>query len=192
MNNIEQSLIELRKFIEQSSREQQENLAAAIRFGIVKLIEDGKTQHCQVKTAGGEVINEVAFLEPYGFTSKPRSKSETLVFNVNANPGNNVVLNIGNRELRFKELKDGEVAMYDAAGNLLHFKNNGNIELKAAGEVKVKANKAVVDAQEIITTGRTKLAGGTLGAAFVGCSVEVDPQTHKGTITSGSTEVLIK
>ena len=131
MTNLENAINELIELIRQSNSEQQEQLAGLIRFGMVNLVEKGQTQHCQVKTAAGEILNDVAFLEPYGFTAKPKKKSETLIFNVNGNKFNNVVLNIGSRELRFKELSDGEVAMYDDSGNLLHFKNGGIIDLKA-------------------------------------------------------------
>lgn len=199
MNSLEKELKDLLKFIKNSNREQQERLAGIIRFGLVNLMEPGQTQHCQIKTAGGEILNNVAFLEPYGFTARPLPKSETLVLQVNGSKFNNVVLNIGNRNLRFEDLKDGEVAMYDDSGNLLHFKNGGNIDLTASGvvtvtaaTVKIKAQTATIDAAETITTGKTKLANGTIGAAFIGCTVEVDPNTHKGTITSGSAEVLIK
>lgn len=130
MTNLENVINELIELIRQSNSEQQEQLAGLIRFGMVNLVEKGQTQHCQVKTAAGEILNDVAFLEPYGFTAKPKKKSETLIFNVNGNKFNNVVLNIGSRELRFKKLNDGEVAMYDDSGNLLHFKNGGIIDFK--------------------------------------------------------------
>lgn len=218
MTELEKVINELIELIRQSSLEQQEQLAGLIRFGMVNLVEKGQTQHCQVKTAAGEILNDVAFLEPYGFTAKPKKKSETLIFNVNGNKFNNVVLNIGSRELRFKELNDGEVAMYDDSGNLLHFKNGGIIDFKAADtltqtaqtinisgttavnvktktliaeadSVSVKAKTATVDAQTTTVKGKVDLAGGGQPVARLGDTVEVDPNTHKGTITAGSTEV---
>ena len=218
MTELEKVINELIELIRQSSLEQQEQLAGLIRFGMVNLVEKGQTQHCQVKTAAGEILNDVAFLEPYGFTAKPKKKSETLIFNVNGNKFNNVVLNIGSRELRFKELNDGEVAMYDDSGNLLHFKNGGIIDFKAADtltqtaqtinisgttavnvktktliaeadSVSVKAKTATVDAQTTTVKGKVDLAGGGQPVARLGDTVEVDPNTYKGTITAGSTEV---
>lgn len=228
MADLDKTLRELVRLIKKSNARQQDALAGLIRFAMVNMMTDGNTQHCQVKTSGGELLNNVAFLEPYGFTAKPLPKSETLLLRVGGSKFNNVVLNIGNRSLRFKELKNGEVAMYDNSGNLLHFKNGGEIDFKAAASLNqtapainingaksvnvetqtakikaknttidsktatIKVETAKIDASETITTGITKLANGTLGAAFIGCSVEVDPNTHKGTITSGSAEVLIK
>ena len=129
-----------------------------------------------------------------------------------------MVLNIGSRELRFKELNDGEVAMYDDSGNLLHFKNGGIIDFKAPATlnqtaqtinisgsqtVKIQTQTAVIEASttNITTdtaninasttniTGKVNLAGGGQPVARLGDTVEVDPNTHKGTITAGSTEV---
>ena len=117
----------------------------------------------------------------------------------------------------FKELKDGEVAMYDDSGNLLHFKNGGIIDFKApatlnqtaqtinisgttavnvktktltaeADSISVKAKTATVEAQTTTVNGKVNLAGGGQGVARLGDAVEVDPVTHKGSITSASTE----
>ena len=131
-----------------------------------------------------------------------------MLFNIQGNPGNVVILSIGNRELRFKELKDGEVAMYDDSGNLLHFKNGGIIDFKApatlnqtaqtinisgttavnvktktltaeADSVSVKAKTATVDAQTTTVNGKVNLAGGGQGVARLGDAVQVN-------VTSGS------
>lgn len=72
MTELEKVINELIELIRQSNSEQQEQLAGLIRFGMVNLVEKGQTQHCQVKTAAGEILNDVAFLEPYGFTAKPK------------------------------------------------------------------------------------------------------------------------
>ena len=154
-----------------------------IRLGIVRYITNGQSQKVQVVTAAGEVLNNVIFLEPYGFTAKPTGDSETLVFNVQGNVNNRVVLNIGNRRLRFKELKDGEVALYDNAGSLVHLQNGGKMQIKSTNQITVKAAQILLD-------GPTELGGsGGQPVALLGCTVEVDPNTHKGTITSGATKV---
>ncbi len=203
-----------------------------IRLGEVKRHQGGKTQSWQIETAAGETVENAKHLEPFGFTSQAPVGSETLIFNVQGSRINNVVLNIGNRELRFQELKDGEVAMYDTSGNLLHFKNGGIIDFKAADTMKqtaqtinisgsaavnvnpksaavstdsltvkaktasidadtttVKAKTATVDAETTTVNGKVNLAGGGQPVARLGDTVEVDPNTHKGTITGGSTEV---
>ena len=188
------------------------------RLGKVLMMKAGNTQSAQVQTANNEIADNVKFIEAYGFTAKPKQNSECILLNIQGNPGNVVALVIGNRELRFKKLNDGEVAMYDDSGNLLHFKNGGIIDFKApenmnqtaqtinisgttavnvktqtltaeADSVSVKAKTATVDAQTTTVNGKVNLAGGGQPVARLGDTVEVDPNTHKGTITAGSTEV---
>ena len=202
------------------------------RLGKVLLVKDGKTQSVQAKTANNEVADNVKFIEDYGFTCKPKKNSECVLLNIQGNPGNVVALVIGNREFRFKGLKDGEVAMYDDGGNLLHFKNGGNIDFTAPTAINqtaptiningssavnvvtktaavetetltvqakkatidsttstIKATTATIDATTTEIKGIVKLAGGGQPVARVGDEVVVDPNTHKGTITSGSTGV---
>lgn len=195
------------------------------RLGKVLMMKAGNTQSAQVQTANNEIADNVKFIEAYGFTAKPKQNSECILLNIQGNPGNVVALVIGSRELRFKELNDGEVAMYDDSGNLLHFKNGGIIDLKApatmnqtaqtinisgttavnvntqtaavtaktlnveADTAAIKAKTATVDAGTTTVNGKVNLAGGGQPVARLGDTVEVDPNTHKGTITAGSTEV---
>ncbi len=193
------------------------------RLGKVLMMKAGNTQSAQVQTANNEIADNVKFIEAYGFTAKPKQNGECILLNIQGNPGNVVALVIGNRELRFKELNDGEVAMYDDAGNLLHFKNGGVIDFKApatmnqtaqtinvsgttavnvntqtaavtaktlnveADTAAIKAKTATVDAETTTVNGKVNLAGGGQGVARLGDAV--DPVTHKGSITSASTEV---
>lgn len=202
------------------------------RLGKVLMMKAGNTQSAQVQTANNEIADNVKFIEAYGFTAKPKQNGECILLNIQGNPGNVVALVIGNRELRFKKLNDGEVAMYDDSGNLLHFKNGGVIDFKApttmnqtaqtinvsgtaavnvntksaavstdsltvkaktasidADTTTVKAKTATVDAETTTVNGKVNLAGGGQPVARLGDTVEVDPNTHKGTITAGSTEV---
>lgn len=194
------SIVEIIKKATKPLRHRVNNM---VRLGKVLLVKDGKTQSVQVLTANNEVVENVKFLETYGITSKPISGSETVIFNIQGNATNNVVLNIGNRELRFKSLKDGEVCMYDNSGNIIHLKNGGNMELNSpnsilvkskdakveAEKVNVKATTAEVDATNINLLGDINLGGiGGAKLARIGDSVQVDPITHQGTITSGCTK----
>lgn len=167
-------------------------LTNMIRLGIVKIITDGKTQLLQVKTARGEVISNVVFLEPYGFNSKPREGSETLLFSVQGNPTNVVALTIGNRELRFQSLKSGEVCLNDEFGNFIHLQEGGNLSVVSPETFSLKAKNIIMEASSITLDGQTVL-GGTSGkpAAKLGDKVVVDPQTHEGTITEGSSKVSV-
>lgn len=87
------------------------------------------------------------------------------------------------------------------AGGDLNAESGGNITIKASGNVNVEAAQATVKASSItldgdatITgngdiNGNTNLGGGGAGVARIGDAVEVNPLTHKGTITAGSGKV---
>ena len=219
---LENEIIELFEKLIKPHDDRLNNLS---RLGKLLILKDGRTQSVQAETANNEVADNAKFIEPYGFTAKPHQNSECILLNIQGNPGNVVALVIGSRELRFKALKDGEVAMYDDSGNLLHFKNAGVIDFKASDSINqsaqtvnisgttavnvntqtasVKAQSLNVDADTAIISaktatiaaetttvnGKVNLAGGGQPVARLGDTVEVDPLTHKGTITAGSTEV---
>lgn len=176
-----------------------------IRFGVVTLVKNGKTREVQVETLGGEVIDNVKFLEPFGFTSKPPVGSETLIFNVNGNAANNVVLNIGNREFRFKGCATGEVAMYDQFGNIIHLKTGGNMNITAPETIDIEAKTANVTAENLnIKASLAKIEAqiATIKAEFVnlgdeggkpfalvGSKVGVNPATGAMEVLDGATKV---
>lgn len=145
-----------------------------VRLGVVKRNRGGQTQTWQIETANGEIVENAKHLEQYGITSRAPEGSETLIFNVQGSRTNNIVLNIGNRKLRFKELNEGEVAIYDDSGNLIHLKNGGNLELNAPQSVTVKTKTAIVLADSVDLGG----SGGS-GVACINDAVEVE-------VTSGS------
>lgn len=170
-------------------------LIQTVRFGKVVLIKDGKTQKLQLKTLGGDVIDNAAFLEPYGLTAKPRKEeSLALVLAVAGEASNTVVLNIHNRELRFKSLKEGEVCLYDEFGNFVHLKQDGVLEINSPNKISGKCKTLDLTAEVANINAAAVNLGGADGVpvARVGDEVTVDPNTHKGTITTGSLLVRAK
>ncbi len=140
------------------------------RLGKVLMMKAGNTQSAQVQTANNEIADNVKFIEAYGFTAKPKQNSECILLNIQGNPGNVVALVIGNRELRFKALNDGEVAMYDDSGNLLHFKNGGVIDFKAPATMNQTA-------QTINVSGTTAVNVNTQTAAVTAKTLNVEADT---------------
>lgn len=184
-----------------------------VLLGKTLLINDDKTPAVQLLTVNEEVINDARYFQDYGHYSMPPLGSEAALAKIQGNPGNVFVLKIGNRELRFKGLNSGEVAIADDSGCYIHLKNGGNMDVVApetvtatskivnikskntvitANTATIKAQTATIDAETTITTGKTQLAGGAIGVALLGCEVEVDPVTHKGKIISASEEVTAK
>ncbi len=125
-------------------------LKSIVRIGKVALVSSGKTQSLQIETTKGETLDNVKFIEPYGFTAVPLNGSETVVVNVGANGANPVALVVGGRLFRLQDLKQGEVAIYTDEGDKIH--------LKRGHEIAVKTTKFVIDADEIQINGKVSIS----------------------------------
>lgn len=130
--------------------EMMKKLRSLIRIGKIALVSPGKTQSLQIETTKGETLDNVKFIEPYGFTVIPPNGSETVIVNVGANGGNPVALVVGGRLFRLQDLKQGEVALYTDEGDKIH--------LKRGHEIAVKATKFVIDADEIQMNGKVSIS----------------------------------
>ncbi len=185
MNN--EILNQLISLIKKTAQRLTERQIKQIRLGTVLLIKDGKTSKLQLKTAGGDILDNVSFLEPYGFKSKPKTDgSLALNFTVGSDV-NNIVLCIGNHYLDIAPLDDGQVCLYDESGSKVLLKNNGIIEVESK-KIIANAQNAELNATQAVINAESLDLGGIGGQplARLGDTVEVNPQTHKGFITSGS------
>ena len=124
-------------------------MKSLVRIGKVALTNQGKTQSLQIETTKGETLDNVKFIEPYGFTAVPLNGSETVVVNVSANGANPIALVVGGRLFRLQDLKQGEVAIYTDEGD--------EIRLKRGHEIAVKTTKFVLDADEIQMNGKVSI-----------------------------------
>lgn len=215
---LKELLNRVAELVHKENRPLRNRLDNLLLQGKVLLINDDKTPAVQTETANNEIINGARHIQPYGHYSKPPKGSETVLAKIQGNPNNVVVLIIGNRELRFEGLKDGEVAIADNAGSFIHLKNGGEMDVVApqtinasattvningsgtinlsgkntvvnANSLTVKTKTATITAETTTINGKVNLAGGGQPIARLGDAVKVDPLTHEGTITSASTEV---
>lgn len=125
-------------------------MKSLVRIGKVALTNQGKTQSLQIETTKGETLDNVKFIEPYGFTAVPLNGSETVVVNIGANGANPIALVVGGRLFRLQDLKQGEVAIYTDEGDKIH--------LKRGREIAVKTTKFVIDADEIQMNGKVSIS----------------------------------
>jgi phage baseplate assembly protein V len=99
--------------------------------GVVKLINAaGGIQLLQIKM-GSETLDNVPYMECYGFTGVAKEGAEALVGSIGGNRSLAVALVVGDRRYRLKGMEKGEVAMYTDEGDFIHFKRNGHIHHKA-------------------------------------------------------------
>jgi phage gp45-like len=75
------------------------------------------------------------------------------------------------------DLADGEVAIYDAAGNVIHLQNSGKILIESKTEVKVTSQKAIINSGDIFL-GPEALAALAGGVVTTMCSCAISGALH--------------
>lgn len=98
---------------------------------ILSAVDDsGQIQLVKVEGLNGEVTDSVERLQNYGYTSNPPKGGEAIVVNVGANSDHPVIIVMDSGEFRKKDLKPGEVAVYDKNGSYILLREDGSIEIK--------------------------------------------------------------
>ena len=136
-------------------------------LGSVKLVKSyGKTQTVQVALTKDFTIDNMPHIEPYGFTSHPKTDAECLVVNVGENGERPVVVIAGGRSYRFKNLKAGEVALYTDEGDHLIFKRGKIVELQTE-MLNINAKTVSINGETVSISGALSVTGDITGAAEV-------------------------
>lgn len=144
---------------------------------IVKLLNTKKpSQTAQVRLHSDEVIDDMEYHEPYGFTSSaPTGKREGVALFLGGDRSNGFLIAVGNRQYRINNLEEGEVALYDDQGQYVKLLKNGHVQVKAntkvladcplfetTADVKINGNLEVIG--QVITQGTTSSKAGYTGA----------------------------
>ncbi len=121
----------------------------------------------QSEHLAGDVREDVEHFEPYGFTSEPHLGAEVLAASLNGDRNHTVAIIVSDRRYRIKNLKDGEVAIYDDLGKLVILKReellidakDSPVTILSGSKVTIKAPEVIVDAANSTFTGNIKAAG---------------------------------
>lgn len=177
-----------------------QRLCNLIKRGVITLVlgDTGTYARAQAGFFGRVKTVEVVF--PYGLYANAPKGASVLLFDVNGQEEN--MAGIAYDALsRFKNLAEGEVVIGNPkTGSYAKFSQDGKIAINSVSDVDIiaggVANITSSGAATITCTNCTIAASGTIAlgsggmaVARVGDAVAVDPSTHIGTITAGSTKV---
>lgn len=110
-----------------------------IGTGIVRLFYPKRgLQEAQVEMEEGETRDELEHALPYGFAHLPRKGSEACVVFPNGDRSYGLVLSVYDREHRLKLNHEGDVAIYDDQGQVIHLTRSG-IEITSSNPVTINA-----------------------------------------------------
>lgn len=119
-----------------------ERLAARVRLmigrGVLRLVDDAKAQQMVQLGVMAKETREMERFQDYGFTSVPQEGAEAIVAALAGRRDHLVALRIDDRRFRLKNLKPGEVALYDDLGNVIVFKRD-QVQVQAVQHLDVTA-----------------------------------------------------
>lgn len=101
--------------------------------------DDAKMQELQISLLTDEVRQRAERFQNYGFTSVPLPGAEAVALFPGGDRSAPIVIVVDDRRYRKKNMKAGEVAVYNDKGDYVLFKDDRTIEVVAGTEVKVTA-----------------------------------------------------
>lgn len=140
-------------------------LQLLVAQGVATLVGAEKVQ---AKVLDGEVLDNVARVEPYGFSYRPKAGAQTYLLFPAGDRSYGVAIVVGDKRYQMS-LQEGEVGLHDDEGNHVHLRRGGVIEVKAATKVVADtplfetSGDAVVGGS-LTVAGRAVVAAGYYGA----------------------------
>ncbi|MCL1961396.1 MAG: phage baseplate assembly protein [Desulfovibrionaceae bacterium] len=132
--------------------------------GVAKIVGHEKIQ---ARVLEGEVLPNIARVEPYGFSYRPKAGAQAYLLFPSGDRSYGVAIVIGDKQYNM-QLQEGEVALHDDEENWVHIKRGGIIEAKAS--TKVIADTPLFEATQdakiggnLVVLGQTSSAGGYYG-----------------------------
>ena len=99
--------------------------------------DTGPVHLAQVRGFPPEVIDNMRVEQIYGLASHATPGTDAVAVFASGDRSNGVIIATGNQKYRLRNLKPGEVALYDNAGNIVKLAAGGNIEITCPTKVRV-------------------------------------------------------
>ena len=167
----------------QAIRQHTETALGAVRQafrGTLNLVKSADNiQKVQVSGLTDETLQDVEFMQQFGLTSVPPAGTQVVVLPMGGETTHSIVIATENGSFRVKNLKSGEVAVYDESGSSIILKKGRLIEidcdtLKITASTKVDIHSPLVETDNVLTAqgqingnGGMAIQGGS-GASFTG------------------------
>ena len=164
---------------------------------VVRLVQDAaKLQELQIDMLAGETMDHVERWQQYGFTAHPHRGAEAITLSVGGQRAHTVAIAVDDRRYRLTGLAEGEVAIYDDLGNVIHLLRD-RILVSGVDQVEVTApvvtiNAATTHNGDITINGNVQISGALSAtgqiASDTGVSIgalELGTHVHGG-VTAGT------
>jgi phage gp45-like len=119
-----------------------------------------------------ETIDNVGVMQIYGLASHAMAGSDATALFIHGHRDNPVIVATGNQQYRLRNLKPGEIALYDNNGSIVKLATNGDVEIiSASGTVTIAAkngNATVKITGDLQVTGEITRGEGTSDSVTLG------------------------
>ncbi|OOF45607.1 phage baseplate assembly protein V [Rodentibacter trehalosifermentans] len=169
----------LTQAIQQRTQNAINDIRQAFR-GVLNLVKsEDNIQKVQVSGLADETLQDVEFMQHFGFTSVPPANTQAVILPIGGQTSHGIVIATENGAFRVKNLQGGEVAVYDESGSSIVLKKGRLIEidcdvLKIKAASKVDISSPLVKTDQVFTAqgqingnGGMAVQGGS-GASFTG------------------------
>lgn len=141
------------------------------------ITDSGGRQTAQVEATKGELISGMERMQEYGMSSYPPTEgTDCLVAFLGGIREQGMIIVAENRRFRIKGLEQGEVAIFDDLGNVVHLQRE-QVLVKAVTKARVEAPIVEVDAQS-----QAKISSGASSIDITPSGVAINSPrlTHNG------------
>jgi phage baseplate assembly protein V len=101
--------------------------------------DSGPIHRAQVRGFPNETIDNMPVLQIYGLASHAMPGSDAMATFCSGDRSNGVIVATGNQQYRLRNLKPGEIALYDNNGTVVKLAGGGNVEITCTGTVTISA-----------------------------------------------------
>lgn len=124
-------LVDVQKVFKSMIRPLKNRVLLMIGRGVLLATKDSTDiQQMQVELLADEVKDQVESMQNYGYTSHSPKGSDVLGVSLGSNRDHMIIIATEHRDFRFKNIKEGEVAIYTKWGDYIHLKENNVIDIQ--------------------------------------------------------------
>ena len=113
-------------------------ISLLISRGAVKKVDDSlNCQNLQLELTDDELHDEIEHIQPYGYTSYPKTDAEVVFVSVGGQRSHGLVLSVADRRYRPKNMAEGDVCLHGTKGERVYIEDAGdivNLGAKAAAD----------------------------------------------------------
>jgi phage gp45-like len=160
----------------------------AVRLGVARArVErfraDTTPRAIQATAFAGEVLEDVHFVQHFGFASRPAPGSEAIVVMVGGDRSHPVAVASVDRRHAGPELAEGDVVLFSSSGDQIHLPASGGILIRGDVDVEgsLRVEGGVTAGGDVEAAGEVADNAGTLGALRDAYDVHTHAETQSVT-----------